>query len=295
MPRKNVLTDEDAVIERVKDGMTIGIGGFNTAGHPMPIVRGIIRAKIKGLRVVGGTIAGLELDMLIGAGCVDEVVTSAVTAESLVSAGPFFRDACEKGAVRVWECDEGLAYAGLRAAAQGLPSLPWKAGIGTSLPDLNPALKEYDDPISGERLLAVPAIEPDITFLHVERADRFGLGQHTGSGYGDRLLYRAARSVVLTTERVVPNEEIRQNVYATSVPFADAVVAAPWGAHPFSSPGNYTVDDRHLEEYLAVANQARKGDRTGWLAYLDEFVTGPTSHVDYLERVGLRRLVELAY
>ena len=93
----------------------------------MTIVRGLVRRGIRRLRVVGSTIAGLDLDLLIGAGVADEVVTSSVTGEALASVGPFFRDAAESGAVRVWECDEGILYAGLRAAGQGLPFLPWKA------------------------------------------------------------------------------------------------------------------------------------------------------------------------
>jgi glutaconate CoA-transferase subunit A len=285
--------DEEEALDLVRDGMTIAIGGFNTAAHPMVIVRGLIRRGVRGLRVIGGTIAGLELDLLIGAGVVEEVVTSAVTGEALASIGPFFRDAAESGAVRVWESDEGILYAGLRAAGQGLPFLPWKAGVGTSLPDLNPDLKVFADPIGGEPLLAVPALRPEVCFLHVARADRHGLGQHEGSGFGDRLLYRAAARTVITTERLVPNEVIRAGAIETSVHYAEGVVHAPWGAHPFSSPGHYLVDERHLEEYLAAANAARKGDRTAFDAYLDRYVTGAAAHVDYLEAVGLRRLLEL--
>ncbi len=291
--RTPVRVDEEAALDYVQDGMTIAIGGFNTAAHPMPIVRGLIRRGVRDLRVVGGTIAGLELDLLIGAGVASEVVTSSVTGEALASIGPFFRAAAEAGSVKVWESDEGILYAGLRAAGQGLPSLPWKAGVGSSLPELNPDLVPYEDPITGEQMLAVSAIEIDVAFIHVSRADVYGLGQHTGSGFGDRLLHRAAKQTVLTTEKLVPNEQIRARAFETSVPYADAVLAAPWGAHPFSSPGHYLVDEEHLNEYLAAANAARKGDRAGFDAYLERYVTGPASHVDYLERIGVRRLLEL--
>jgi glutaconate CoA-transferase subunit A len=291
--RSSVRIDEEAALDLVRDGMTIAIGGFNTAGHPMAIVRGLVRRRLRRLRVIGGTIAGLELDLLIGAGVADEVVTSSVTGEALASIGPFFRDAAESGAVRVWESDEGILYAGLRAAGQGLPSLPWKAGVGTSLPELNPDLHPYRDPISGDQLLAVPALKPDIAFLHVSRSDVHGLGQHTGSGFGDRLLHRAADRTVITTERIVPNELIRAHAFETSVPYADGVVAAPWGAHPFSSPGHYLVDEEHLREYLHAAGQARRGDRAAFERYLDRYVRGPGSHVEYLETVGIRRLLEL--
>lgn len=291
--RHSVVVDEERALDYVEDGMTIAIGGFNTAAHPMPIVRGLIRRRLRGLRVIGGTIAGLELDLLIGAGVADEVVTSAVTGEVLASTGPFFRAAAESGAVRVWESDEGILYAGLRAAGQGLPFLPWKAGVGSSLPEVNPDLKVFEDPISGEELLAVPALRPEVAFLHVGRADRHGLGQHIGSGFGDRLLERAAARTVITTERMVPNEEIRARAFETSVPYADAVVHAPWGAHPFSSPGHYLVDEEHLAGYVAAAKAAVKGDRGPFEEYLERYVTGPADHLEYLERVGVRRLVSL--
>jgi glutaconate CoA-transferase subunit A len=291
--RSSVLIDEEQALDLVTDGMTIAIGGFNTAAHPMAIVRGLVRRRVRDLRVIGGTIGGLELDLLIGAGVCSEVVTSAVTGEVLAGVGPFFRDAAENGAVRVWESDEGILYAGLRAAGQGLPFLPWKAGVGSSLPELNPDLKLFKDPIAGEELLAVPALRPEVCFLHVARADSNGLGQHVGSGFGDRLLHRAAARTVVTTERVVPNEQIRARAAETSVPYADGVVKAPWGAHPFSSPGHYLVDEAHLAEYLAAARAARGGDREPFAAYLERYITGPETHVDYLEAIGVRRLVEL--
>jgi glutaconate CoA-transferase subunit A len=291
--RTSLVIDEEQALDLVKDGMTIAIGGFNTAAHPMAIVRGLVRRGLRRLRVIGGTIAGLELDLLIGAGVVEEVVTSSVTGEALASTGPFFRDAAESGAVRVWESDEGILYAGLRAAGQGLPFLPWKAGIGTSIPELNTDIKVFKDPIAGEDLLAIPALRPEVCFLHVGRADRYGLGQHIGSGFGDRLLHRAAARTVITTERLVPNEEIRARAAETSIAYAEGVVRAPWGAHPFSSPGHYLVDEQHLVGYLTAADAARKGDRGPFDSYLERHVTGPASHADYLETIGVRRLIEL--
>ncbi|CAB4943861.1 unannotated protein [freshwater metagenome] len=291
--RTSVLMTEDEALDLVRDGMTVAIGGFNTAAHPMMIVRGLVRRGIRGLRVIGSAISGLDLDLLIGAGVADEVVTSSVTGEALVSIGPFFRHAAESGAIRVWECDEGIFYAGLRAAGQGLPFLPWKAGIGTSIPELNPQLKVFNDPFTGEELLAVPALRPDIAFLHVARADRYGLAQHEGSGFGDRALFRAAARTIVTTERLVPNEHIRADPAKTSIPYADGVVRAPWGAHPFSSPGHHLVDEAHLNEYIQAAEAARKGDRSAFEAYLERYVLGPQSLLEYLEVIGLRRLHEL--
>ena len=293
LARRSVLSTIECELDALRNGMTVALGGFNTASHPMAVVRGIVRRGLRDLRVVGSAISGLDLDLLIGAGAVREVVTSSVTAEVLAATGPFFRDALERRQIRLWECDEGIFYAALRAAGQGLPFAPWKAGLGTSIPQLNPDLKIFPCPITGQELIAVPAIIPDMFFAHVERADRYGLGQHTGSGYGDRALHRASRRTVLTTEALVSNEEIRRNPLMTSIAYADAVIRVPWGAHPFASPGCYRVDEEFIRRYLDVANRARKGDRSAFDAWLQRYVHGPQSQADYLETVGFETWHEL--
>jgi glutaconate CoA-transferase subunit A len=293
LSRTPVLMGEEEALDLVEDGMTIALGGFNTAAHPMPIVRGLIRRGRRDLRVIGSTIAGLDCDMLIAAGCVREIVSSSVTGEALAGIGPAFRAAAEDGSIKVWESDEGILYAGLRAAGQGLPFLPWKAGVGTSIPELNPDLRVFRDPITDQELLAVPPLRPEVTFIHVGAADRYGLGRHIGSGFGDRLLHRAAAKTVVTTERLISNEQIRADPLATSIPYADGVVRAPWGAHPFSSPGHYLVDEKHLTEYVKAAESARKGDGAALEEYMAHYVTGPASHVEYLEAIGLAQLLEL--
>ena len=293
MERTPVLLSEQEAIAGIHDGMTIAIGGFNTASHPMALVRRIIKSGIRNLTVVGGTIAGLELDLMIGAGCVDRVVTSSVTGESLAPIGPFFRARAESGELDVWESDEGILYAGLRAAGQGLPFLPWKAGVGSSIPEVNPEIKVFQDPIHGETMLAIPAIKPEIALLHVQHSDAYGMGQHVGSGFGDRLLHRAAGTTILSVEKVVPNEAIRREPLHTSIPNADGVVYAPWGSHPFSSPGYYLVDEIHLREYLDAATAACRGDDRLFQKYLHHYILEPEDHIEYLDRVGVRRLLSL--
>jgi glutaconate CoA-transferase, subunit A len=293
MERTPVLLSEGEAVSGIRDGMTIAIGGFNTASHPMALVRQIIKSGVRHLTVIGGTIAGLELDLMIGAGCVDRIVTSTVTGESLAPIGPFFRARAESGQLDVWESDEGILYAGLRAAGQGLPFLPWKAGVGSSIPEVNPEIKVFTDPIRGELLLAIPAITPEVALLHVQQSDRYGMGQHVGSGFGDRLLQRAAGRTIITVEKIVSNETIRRDPLHTSIPNADGVVYAPWGSHPFSSPGYYLVDEIHLHEYLDAAIAACRGDDRLFQKYLHRYVLEPEDHIAYLDRVGLRRLLSL--
>ena len=190
--RRSVVTDETSATAIVRDGMTIGIGGFINAAHPMALVRQIIKLGLKDLTVVGAASSGLDVDMLVAAGCVRKVVAPYVGAEGLAPIGPAFRYAAQEGLIEVWELDEAHYYAGLRASAQWLPFNPWRAGVGTSYPVVNPDLKEFDDPVAGERLLAIPAIEIDVALVHAAVSDHYGNVQHRGTGYGDRAIHAAA-------------------------------------------------------------------------------------------------------
>jgi glutaconate CoA-transferase subunit A len=275
--------------------MTIAIGGFINAAHPMALVRQIMRRGLRDLTVVGAASSGLDVDLLIAGGCVRKVIAPYVGAEGLAPIGPAFRFAAQEGSLEVWELDEAHYYAGLRASAQRLPFNPWKAGVGTSYPEINPDLKEFRDPIGGELLLAIPAIEIDVALLHAAVSDRYGNVQHEGTGWGDRAIHAAADTTVVQVERLVSSEQIRSNPAATSIAGADRIVRAPFGAHPFASEGFYPPDERHIREYVAAAQELlRGGSRSPLDEYLGRYVLEPQDHVEYLERVGLRRLLDLS-
>jgi glutaconate CoA-transferase subunit A len=293
--RREVVADEAAAAARVGDGMTVAVGGFINSGHPMAVVRQLVRQARRDLVVVGAASAGLEVDMLVAAGCVRRVIAPYVGAEGLAGIGPAFRHAVQHGEVEVWELDEALYYAGLRAAAQGLPFNPWRAGVGTSIPELNPDLRIFLDPIRAEPMIAVPAIELDVALLHAAIADRHGNVQHGGTGYGDRAIHAASKVTVVAVERLVSTEHIRRDPRATSIPDADVVVRAPFGCHPFGSEGAYPPDTEHIAEYLAAARRLlRNDDRSELDAYLHHYLVEPADHAAYLERVGLRRLLALS-
>ena len=292
--RKQRIVALDDALSGIADGMTIAIGGFINSSHPMLVVRGIIKRGIKNLTVISAASSGLEIDLLIAAGCARRVVAPYVGAEVLAPIGPAFRAAVERGKVEVFELDEAMYYAGLRAAAQRLPFNPWRSGVGTSFPQINPAIKVFTDPINGETLLAIPALNIDIAFLHAAVSDPYGNVQYVGHAYGDRAIYAAADATFVQVEQVVSNEEIRKDPLRTVIPGADGVIRARFGAHPYSSPGYYTEDQTHIRDYVKAATAWAKADDFGPLAaYLDRFVTGPADHVEYLERVGLRRLLAL--
>lgn len=292
--RKEIVIDAKEAAVWVKDGMTISIGGFINSSHPMAIIRQIIRNGVKGLTVIGAASAGLEIDLLIGAGCVKKVVAPYVGGEGLAPIAPFFRLAAQRGEIEVWEIDEAQYYAGLRAAAQRLPFNPWRSGVGTSYPVVNPDLKVFQDPIKGETLLAIPAIVPQVALIHAAYSDYYGNAQHIGTGYGDRAHYAAADRTIVQVEKIVSSEEIKRHPYLTSIPGAHAVVRAPYGSHPYSSPGFYRQDDEHIKEYVRAANAyVKDGNRAPFEAYLRKYVLEPNDHIEYLERIGIRALFNL--
>jgi len=293
--REPRLTTEAEVSRAIQDGMTIAVGGFINAAHPMSLVRRIIADRKKDLTVVGAASAGLEIDLLISGGCVRKVVTPYVGAEGLVGIGPAFRHAAQQGLIETFDLDEAHFYAGLRAAAQRLPFNPWRAGVGTSFPIINPALREFRDPVRNELLLAIPAIDIDVCLLHAARSDVYGNVQHNGTRYGDVAMYGAAELTFVSVEEIVSPERIRANPAATSIPGADGIIRAPFGCHPFSSDGYYVPDIDHLEDFIAATSQWLKtGSRTRLDEYLNTYVYEAKDHIDYLERIGMRALLGLA-
>jgi glutaconate CoA-transferase subunit A len=292
--RQSRVLSEAQVIDVIQDGMTVAVGGFINSGHPMSLVRGLIRAGKRELRVVGAASAGLEVDMLIAAGCVRQVVTPYVGAEGLASIGPAFRKSAQDGDIEIFEVDEAHFYAGMRAAAQRLPFNPWRAGVGTSFSTLNPELKEFTDPVNGELLLAIPAINVDVCLLHADCSDIYGNVQHSGNRFGDSALHAAADLTYVSVERIVPTERIRANPAATSIPGADGIVRARFGAHPFSADGHYRPDEEHLRDYLTAANEwLRSGSREELDGYLKRYLLTPVDHPSYLESIGVRHLLGL--
>jgi glutaconate CoA-transferase, subunit A len=285
--QERILEETDAA-GWIEDGMTIAVG----EPAPMAMLRHLIRRGVKDLTAIAN---GVALDVLIAGGCVRKTVSYYAGGGFGVAVAPSFRRAAETGAIEVWECEEGILTSGLEAAGKGLPYLPWRAGVGTSLPDVNPDLKVITDPIAGETLLAVPAIKPDIALLHAATADAYGNVQHLGGpGWLDLFLYRAASRTIVQVEKVISNEDVRANAWATTIAGADAIVRMPYGAHPFYSRGYYVQDSAFVQAYLEAATAAAQRDEPSALReYLDHYCREPETHGDYLERIGVKRLLSL--
>lgn len=292
--RQEVIVDEREAIAGIQDGMTISIGGFLLSSHPMTLIRQLIKRGVKNLTVMPAVSSSIEADLLIGAGCVKKIITAYCGVEEYAPICPLFRAFAEQGKLEVWEVDESHYYNALKAAALQLPFFPDRAGVGTSFPEVNPDLRVFKDPIRGETLLAVPPVEPDVTLLYAAYSDPYGNVQHEGTGFGDRMHWIACKKVYVQVEKIITNEQVRKFPERTSLFGADGVVVAPYGAHPFGGPGLYVEDGEHIREYLAAAElYAKQGDRSKYDAYLKKYVFEPEDQVEYLERIGLKRLFSL--
>lgn len=284
--RASVVAELDDALATIPDGATVGVGGAVTAGHPMALVRGLARRGVRDLTVVAPT-GGIDVDLLVAAGCVRRVVSSYVGVEGTAAVGPVYRRAVEQGDVEVVDLDEAHCVMGLRAAGQALPFLPWRGGVGTSFTELNPSLVPFDDPVRGEPLLAIPALELDVALVYAEVADEYGNTQAAGTGHMDALLGAAAGRVIVQVDRVASNDEIRRRPEQTAYWRDATVVRAPFGTHPYSN-GHLTADEQHLREFIAAGREGGEALK----AYLKGYVVD-RDHDDYLEAVGIRRLVSL--
>ena len=197
-----VLTPDEVAAE-LRSGMTIGIGGWGSRRKPMALVRAILRAGLTDLEIV--SYAGPDLGLLLAAGRVRKVVTGFASLDS-IPLEPHFRQARQNATVRLVELDEGMLSAGLQAAAQRLPFLPIRAGLGSDVLRVNPELRTVRSPYpDGEELVAMPALRLDAALVHLNRADARGNAQYLGPDpYFDDLFCLAAGRAYVSCEEIVP-------------------------------------------------------------------------------------------
>src|SRR5688572_6517647 len=238
-------TIADAVSE-LSDGMTIGFGGWGSRRKPMAIVREILRTDLKDLTIV--SYGGPDVGLLCAAGKVRRVVYGFVSLDS-IPLEPHFRAARQQGTVEAEEYDEGMFQWGLYAAAQRLPFLPTRSGIGSDVLTVNPRLRTvrspYDD---GEELVAMPALHLDAAIVHMNRADAAGNAQFLGPDlYFDDLFCLAAARAFVSCERIVATEDLLvegpvQTLKVNRM-MTHGVVEAPGGAHFTSCTPDYERDE----------------------------------------------------
>jgi glutaconate CoA-transferase subunit A len=262
----------DDLAARIPDGALIGLPpDYSTPA--MAVIRSLIVLKKRNLRLLGVPVLGLSADLLIGAGCVAEIETSAV---SLDEAGlaPRFTEAAQKGEITVRDATCPVIHTGLQAAEKGVPFMPLRGVIGSDLISLRPEWQVGQNPFSDEQdpILMVPAISPDIALFHARWADEAG-NVWVGRRRELATLAHASRRCFATVEEMRPGNMLEDELLAPGVissTYITAIAPAPRGAWPLGVAGLYPIDDMHLARYARAAKT-----REGFQRYLDEFVCTP--------------------
>ncbi|TET89304.1 MAG: CoA transferase subunit A [Methanomassiliicoccales archaeon] len=282
--KEKVMEAGDAVSKFVKDGCLLAVGGMHMHNNAMAVIREIVRQKKSIGSLTTSPSACTNADMLIGAGLVGEIYCSYVGFEHLGLA-PNFRKSAQSGDLKVRECDEAFSVYSLRGGASSLPFHPLPKGLeATSVPKLNPDdYKFTKDPFTGEDVMCVRSLQPDVAVIHCQKADAYGNAIFEGSKFTDFDMIKASDKVIIQVEEVVPTEYILEKTHKVNVPglLVDAVINVPFGCHPTASHRYYTYDEDHLKEYL-------KACKEDFSAYLDKYVYGPKTNEDYLEVIGGR-------
>jgi glutaconate CoA-transferase subunit A len=180
-----------------------------------------------------------------------------------------------------------------RAGAMGVPFLPMRSMMGSDVIARLPEVREMTCPYTGEKLILVPALNPDVALIHVPRCDPYGNAQIDGLQFMDIDLAMAANKVILTTERIVSNEQIRRAPDQTKIPFlaVEAVVEVPFGCAPHECYGLYEPFFKHHDMY---AELIRKDPAKGIAQYLDRYFYEPKSWTEYLDLIGMEELLDAA-
>ncbi len=279
VPDKRVSLDDIAA--EVRDGMTVGIGGWGSRRKPMAIVRALLRSSAKDLHIV--SYGGPEVGLLCRAGKVRHITYAFVSLDS-IPLEPHFRNARQSGAVSATELDEGMFLLGLQAAAWRVPYLPTRVGLGSDILTANPDLRTVECPYSGEDLVAMPALELDVALVHMHRGDQGGNGQYLNvDPYFDDLMCMAATRRFMSVERIIDTAEFANEGPVQSLKisrlFVDGVVETPNGAHFTECPPDYARDEAFQREYAATA----KSDEA-WETFRAKYLD--VSEADYQLRVG---------
>lgn len=276
-PRDKQMTI-DEVVAQLSDGMTIGIGGWGPRRKPMALVRAILRSDLKDLTIVSW--GGADVGLLARAGKIRKLVYAFVSLDS-IPLEPNFQRARQNGTIpEIVELDEGMFQTGLYAAAQRLPFLPMRAGLGSDVLVNNPWIKTVTSPYADENgdfeeLTAVPALELDVALVHMNRADIHGNATYLGPDpYFDDLFVQAADKAYVTVEQIVDTAGLTVDTpvqrLLISRMMVDGVVETPNGAHFTVCTPDYERDEKFQKAYAAAAG----GPDEDWAAFHERFLSG---------------------
>ncbi len=270
------------LVAHVQNGDCIAIGGGLSWREPMAALRELIRQDAKGLKLVGSA-HGIDVDLLCGAGMVAISAESYVGFEQDFGMAINYRRACEAGIVKVEDnCCYTLVQQ-LRAAISGLPFMPIRSVQGTDFMQLHPEFKTMICPFTGDQLILVPALKPDVAILHVQYADQHGNLHIEGPPVADILFAKASKKVIVTVEEIISNDELAQKGVTIPYFYVTAISEVPYGAHPTSCYPLYAYDRKHTDRYYQAAKQGLDGFREN---YLKPFVHDCQDQRSYIEAIG---------
>ncbi len=306
--RDKVMGLKEAVGRYVTDGCHLSIGGFTVVRNPMAAVYEIMRKGTKGIHLYAHS-NGQGMDELVGAGCVSRLDIAYGGSGRFAPTCPRFRKAVEEGSIEVEDYTNFQMTLRFLAGAMGLPFLPTRSSLGTSIIDtwgfsLSQRKQDHtlpdskhvtmDNPFGtwgdAAKVVLVPAVNPDVTIIHAQRADRQGTARIEGLTFADVEQAKAAKRLIVTCEELVDVEQLRGDPDRNQIPFfhVDAVVHVPYGAYPTACWSCYDYDPVHLNAYAKSAQDDRS-----FKDYLGRYVYGVKDHQGLLDLAGKQRLEEL--
>ena len=280
MSRK-LMSVAEAVERFVHDGDYLASGGFGGVRIATAVLHEIVRRRRKHLGFAGHTTTH-DFQIMAAGRCFDRCDAAYVVGLELRGLSACARRYMESGEVQVTEWSNATLGWRYKAAAMGLPFLPARTLLGTDTLKYS-ACKEIVCPFTGIKLVAVPALFPDVGVIHVHRAEVYGNAQVDGVSVADWDLARASKRLIVTTERLVDTDEIRRDPTKTMVPYwlVDAICHVPYGSYPGNMPYEYFSDERHLAEWMEAEKDEAVLD-----AFLQKYIYGTKEFSEYLDLVG---------
>lgn len=284
--KSRALTDKrttvhDAVARLVKDGDYVAVGGFGTNRIPTALLHEILRQGKNGLGLSGHT-ATHDFQILAAGGAVNRVDVAYVIGLEARGLSRAARRLFEEARIEVCEWTNAALAWRYKAAVMGVPFVPARVMFGTDTYKRS-AARTVTCPFTGQKLLALPALYPDVAMIHVHRADKYGDSQIDGISVADYDVARASRKVIITAERIVDEDVIRGDPTRTIIPgyCVDAVCEVRYGSYPGNMAYEYFSDEDHLREWLAADSKPET-----LKPFLDKYVYGTKDFAAYLELCG---------
>lgn len=277
------MTVREAVERFVEDGHYISFDFSSFTRGPLVLIREIIRQERRHLWYCA-KFTLIESTLLVAGGSVDHIDVG------FLGLGRLLNQAVEEGRVGVTEWTNGTLTLRHLAGAMGVPFLPTRALLGTDTLKYSGA-KVTEDPFSEKPVALVPAVNPDVALIHVHEADIYGNARCYGPGVSPLETAQAARRVIISTDKIIEHDAIRQAPSKTTIPYylVDAVVYAPFGCWPGGLPGVYELDIDHFMDFLSKTSSQEAMDE-----YMDEYIYSVESDTEMFERrVGWGRLMAL--